>query len=239
MNNKRKKWWLIVVAFVLTIVMVGCGTKKDDTTKVGEVFINRFIYNEDKEEFKELFVDGDTLGKQLQLMVSSFQNNFSEVFDPIVGTLDEREKNEIVKGLMKKVKTTTSFETKMETKGKDQLIVTYQIKGFDYASLVEKTLTNLLTQITTMENESDVNKKEAVMVSFFDALNEVTEPTKQVDVSLTFEQEKKQWVIKEGQDKEIHQIMLAFLTGTHNDKEYNEQMKQVIEGVVKEADSKL
>ncbi|MFC6347428.1 DUF5105 domain-containing protein [Vagococcus carniphilus] len=235
-----KKNKIVLLCFFIGIfIFSGCSNKGLDEKEVSKVFIEDFIYHKETEKFKENFVEGDILSKQLTIMTTGVEDTFSGVFDPITGPLSEKEKKQISDGLMKKVRETSSYKYKVKEGKKNQIEVTYQIKGFDYPHLVEQTLDGVLGELMKETDMKASTSKQMILHSFSDALSKGKESKKSTEVTIKFEKVKKQWQIVEGQDDKLELILLAFISGYNNKSNYEKEMNTMLESSINNAKSKL
>ena len=76
-----KKNKIVLLCFFIGIfIFSGCSNKGLDEKEVSKVFIEDFIYHKETEKFKENFVEGDILSKQLTIMTTGVEDTFSGVF---------------------------------------------------------------------------------------------------------------------------------------------------------------
>ncbi|MDT2833348.1 DUF5105 domain-containing protein [Vagococcus carniphilus] len=235
-----KKNKIVLLCFFMGIfIFSGCSNKGMDEKEISRVFIEDFIYHKETKKFKENFVDGDILSKQLTIMTTNFEDTFSGVFDPITGPLSNDEKKQISDGLMKQVKETSSYKYKVKEGEKNQIEVTYQITGFDYAHLVEQTLDGVLGELMKETDMKASTSKQMILHSFSNALSKGKESKKETEVTLKLEKVKKEWQIVEGQDDKLESILLAFISGYNNKSNYEKAMNSMLENSINNAKSKL
>ena len=235
----KKRHYILVLSFLMMIFVSGCSKKSAEPKEVANIFMNHFIYQKDTDKFKETFVDGDLLSKQLSLMTDTFENTFSDVFDSVVGNLTEEEKDKISTDLMTKVREKSSYISSVKELDKKKIEVTYEISGFDYASLVEKTLESVFKELLRETDLSDNVAKRGLISSFDDALEETSYVDKQIFITLTFEKVKNQWQLSENQDEKLEEILLAVVSGTKDKEAYDEKMSEMLERALKKASDTL
>ncbi|MGO3732836.1 MAG: DUF5105 domain-containing protein [Vagococcus sp.] len=237
----RKKRIGISILILSLLVLISCGKKEKTIEDIGPLFVENFIYHKESETFKETFVDGDLLEKQLTLLTNTFEINFEDVFDPITGNLSDQEREEISTNLMSKMQEMSSYEYKVVEDKKNYGIIDYHIKGFDYARLIELTMDKLMDKMRHDESikSGTPESKEAVMTSFFDALDNSKSCEEEVTVSLTFESSKKKWQLSDKQDDAVNRLLLAFVSGTNSQQEYDERMNEAIKRAVDRAQKTL
>ena len=75
-KTMKKKKAILVSAILFLFILSSCGKKGLEAEKVGPLFVDHFIYQKDSKDFKENFVEGDFLSKQLTLMTATFEDTF-------------------------------------------------------------------------------------------------------------------------------------------------------------------
>lgn len=231
----RKNKYLLIVVVVMLFVISGCSKNKVDADKMSEMFIDKFIYDKEDENFDKSFVEGDLLSKQLTLMTKTFEDTFSDVFDSVVGNLSDEEKNKISASLMDKVRKESNYTSTVKEVDKNKVEVTYKIQGFDYASLVENTLASVFTKLMKEESATDDQMKQGLLDSFDEALVNAKSVDNVVNIKLVFEQVKGQWQIYDDQDEELEQILLAFVAGVNDKEQYESEMAEMLERALEKA----
>lgn len=240
-NMSWKKMIAVMIVILPLLFLGSCGKKGKTLDEVGALFVDNYIYHKDSEAFKDNFVEGELLEKQLTLLTNSFEINFEDVFDPITGSLSDKEREEISTNLMGKVQEISSYEYKVVEDKKQNGTVIYEIKGFDYAHLIEVTMGKLMDRMHQDETIKTGTQaaKEAVMASFFDALNDSVRCDEKVTVSVKFESVKKQWQLSGHQDEAVNHLLLAFVSGTNSQQEYDKRMNDAVERAVNKAKQTL
>jgi hypothetical protein len=226
----KKKIYIIVSAVLLVITLTGCFKKNMEADEVGSLFVDHFIYQKKDAEFKENFVDGELLSKQLLLMTSTFEDTFSNVFDSVATDFSPEEKNQLSTGLMKSV---------TEKIDKNRIQVTYTIHGLDYSDLVEKTLESIFKELMKNPEYSDESGKKGLLQAFDQSLESAKSVEKSVEVSLVFEKNKKKWELSENQDDELEELLFSFISGTNDKVQYEKDMNQMLERAIKNASNSL
>lgn len=238
-----KKFKSIVLALVLFLLFIlgGCQSKELTPEKIGETFVNNFIYYEDSGEFRDYFVDGKILEKQLRVKINSFQTHFSDVFDPVVGELSEKDKEKLASSLMEAVQKKSEYELRIQEETENEMTVVYEIRGLDYAKVIENTLGNIIELMTVNEGIEKENKEseEAVISGFLSALNKAETKKTAVTVELSFVKQKDKWMLKSNQDQAVNELMLSFISGVNDDASYDRETEQAIEQAIKIAEKKL
>ncbi len=235
----KKNRLVIICFFIMAFLLSGCSNKGLDEQEVAKIFIEDFIYHEETTKFKENFVDGDILSKQLTIMTTTLEDTFSGVFDPITGPLSEKQKKQVSEGLMKKMRETSSYQYDVKKIEKNQIKVTYKIEGFNYSSLVSETLNGVLDELMKETEVKPTTSKQMILTSFTEALSKGEKNSKATEVSLEFEKVKSKWQITEGQDKELEQILFAFISGYNNKADYEKEMNAMLENSINAAKIKL
>ncbi|HCM88420.1 MULTISPECIES: DUF5105 domain-containing protein [Vagococcus] len=235
----KKKSMLLIPFLMVLFLVTGCGKKGLDGDEISKVFIENFIYEKEADKFKENFVDGDILSKQLSIMTDGFQESFSEVFDPVAGPLSAKEKEEISSGLMKEVREKSDYNYTIKEESKNNIMVTYKIKGFNYSSLVETTLKGVSTEIKINNSTDPKQTKRMILSAFSDALDKGKVMEKETKVTMKFKKEKKKWVLAENQDETLEVLLLSFITGYNDKKEYSKEMTHTVQRSVTQAKSSL
>ena len=231
----KKKKGILISAILFLFILSSCGKKGLEPEKVGPLFVDHFIYQKDSKDFKENFVEGDFLSKQLTLMTATFEDTFSDVFDSVVTNLTEEEKQKLSEDLMKQVRTKSEYHTTVKEIDKKTIEVTYQIKGFDYSDLVEKTLESVFKELMKETNYSENEAKQGLLAAFEEALENSHSVQEEVEVSLLFTKNKKQWELAENQDDKLENILLAFISGAHDKESYTNEMNEMLERAIKKA----
>lgn len=230
---KKKRYYLVSLLVVLVIIISGCGKKSVEPDKVAQTFMNHYIYQKDTKEFKDTFVDGEMLSKELTLITNTFEESFSDVFDSVVGDLTQPEKEKIAEDLMKTVRKKSTYSYTVKPIDKKHIEVTYEINGFDYADLVEKTLNSVFKELLRDVEISEKVAKHGLILAFDEALEESKRADKQVFITLNFEKNKKQWQLSNNQDKELEAILLAFVSGVKDKEKYDKEMNDMLDRVAK------
>lgn len=231
----KKKNQLIVIILLLILIVSGCSKKAVDAEKMSSIFIDKFLYDKESDDFEDIFVEGDILGKQLTLMTKTFEDTFSDVFDSITGELSDDEKNEISANLMKQVRKESSYTYSVKEVDKSKVEVTYNIEGFDYATLVENTLESVFSKLMKEESPDENQMKQGLLDSFDEALQNVKAVSEIVSVPIVFEKVKGKWQLYDNQDEELEQILLAFVAGVNDKEQYDKEMNDMLERAVKKA----
>lgn len=234
----KKKRNIFISVLLLLIVVSGCSKKGLEADKVGPLFAEQFIYQQEEASFKENFVEGELLSKQLILMTATFEDTFSNVFDSVVTGLTEEEKDGLASSLMKKVREESEYKTSVKEKDKKTIEVTYKIKGFDYSGLVEITLESVFKELMKETSYSESDAKKGLLSSFDQALEKSTSVNEYIEISLLFNRNKKQWELAENQDEKLEQMLLAFISGAENKDTYNQEMTDMLERAIKKATDK-
>ena len=235
----KKKIYIMVSAVLLVITLTGCFKKNMEADEVGSLFVDHFIYQKKEAEFKENFVDGELLSKQLLLMTSTFEDTFSNVFDSVTTNFSPEEKNQLSTGLMKSVREHSHYKVKTEKIDKNRIQVTYTIHGLDYSDLVEKTLESIFKELMKNPEYSDEGGKKELLQAFDQSLESAKPVEKSVEVSLFFEKNKKKWELSENQDNELEELLFSFISGTNDKVQYEKDMNQMLERAIKNASNSL
>ncbi len=234
----KKNWFYILLISLLSIGLTGCGEKGLPDDEVGKLFVDRLVYDKRSKEFKESFVDGDVLDKQMQVMTVSMQESFSTVFDAVADNLTDDEREKISQGLMERVRKTAQYEVESSAEGKDKIKVTYHIQGFDYPEFVGRMMTNMLKTGEEFEPNSQ-EAEQLVFLSYFEALEDTEESPDIVDVTINFERQKKQWLVSDNQDEDVDRLLLAFMSGTSSSDSYEIKVNDAVNQAVEEAKKRL
>lgn len=241
MTVKKSISWFIVMLCLL--ICTGCSKKNQiETEAVGPLFVDNFIYNKDKEVFVEQFVDGDMLEKHLTVMMNEVQYHFSSVFDTVVEDISVEEKMDLSNHLMENIHSKTTYEVTTTTNEKgNEIEVVYHVKGLDYGEVVHQTMLGIVEAILNEDivDPSGEASKEFIIKAFYQALEQTAVSENVVDVPLLFEKIKGQWQLKANQDDNINELLFAFMTGTKDREEYDEEMANMIDRVTTEATDKL
>lgn len=241
MTVRKKTSWL--VAMLCLLIFTGCSRKNQiEPEAVGPLFVDNFIYDKDKELFVEQFVDGDMLEKHLTVMMNEVQYHFSSVFDTVVEDISVEEKMDLSHQLMENIhsKTTYDVDTTTNEKG-NEIDVNYHIHGLDYGEVVHQTMLGIVEAILNEDiiEPSGEASKEFIIKAFYEALKQTPVSDSTVEVSLVFEKIKGQWQLAANQDDKISELLFAFMTGTKDRAEYEEEMANMIDRVTTEATDKL
>lgn len=238
-GRKMKKKKNVLISVILFIILVsGCGKKSLEPEKVGALFVDQFIYQQEDVAFKENFIEGEFLSKQLLLMTTTFEDTFSDVFDSVVTNLTTEEKDELSSSLMRKVREESDYTATAKEIDKKTIEVTYKIKGFDYSKLVETTLESVFKELMKETNYTENDAKQGLLSSFDQALEKSASVSDDVEVSLLFKQNKKQWELAEDQDEKLEQMLLAFISGVEDKGTYNQEMNNMLERAIEKASDK-
>ncbi len=235
----KKKIMVLIPFFIVLFLVTGCGKKGLTGEEIAKVFIENFIYEKEADKFKENLVEGDLLSKQLSIMTDGFQESFSEVFDPISGPLSTKEKEKISSGLMKEVRGKSEYDYIVKEESKNNIMVTYKIKGFDYSNLVETTLKGVSKEIKMSNSSEPDQTKRMILSAFSDALDKGKVMEKETKVTVNFKKEKKKWVLADNQDETLEVLLLSFITGYNDKKEYSKEMTNTVQRSVTQAKSSL
>ncbi|MGX7012979.1 DUF5105 domain-containing protein [Vagococcus silagei] len=238
---KKIKSFGIAMMTILLFILAGCQSKELTPQTVGTTFVNNFIYYKDSKNFKEYFVEGDLLEKQLRVKMNTFESHFSDVFDAIVDELSDKDKDKLSASLIEAVQNKAKYEVNVIDETDEFVKISYDIRGLDYAQVIENTLTNILDKpiVSEENNDKTAELQEAVMSSFLSALNKSDTKKVSVKVELTFLKDKRQWKLKDGQDKEINQLMLAFIAGVNDMETYEQETNKAVQNAVQKAEKKL
>ncbi|WP_454460148.1 hypothetical protein [Vagococcus sp. JNUCC 83] len=194
------------------------------------LFANRLFYDTQVDEYKEMFSDSQLYNKRSQEVEEDLQNNFATVFEPISGTLSKSEREDISISLIDKVREKASYSYTIDKNSKNDIKVTYHIKGFDYARLVGVTMSNLIENEDNIEIGS-VGAKHIVTTAYYDALEKASSIDKPVDISIHFKRDdNKKWLVdtKKSKEKDIQNLLFVFMTGKKHDDEYEKKMMEDI-----------
>ncbi|MGX4687531.1 hypothetical protein JNUCC83_11865 [Vagococcus sp. JNUCC 83] len=227
---KHKKKLVLVFCMVILFCLSGCSSKGEDANKVVSLFANRLFYDTQVDEYKEMFSDSQLYNKRSQEVEEDLQNNFATVFEPISGTLSKSEREDISISLIDKVREKASYSYTIDKNSKNDIKVTYHIKGFDYARLVGVTMSNLIENEDNIEIGS-VGAKHIVTTAYYDALEKASSIDKPVDISIHFKRDdNKKWLVdtKKSKEKDIQNLLFVFMTGKKHDDEYEKKMMEDI-----------
>lgn len=235
----KKKIYIIISSVLLLGALTGCFKKGIEAEEVGSLFVDHFIYQKRESEFRENFVEGELLSKQLLLMTSTFEDTFSDVFDSVVTDFKPEEKDELSTGLMKSVREHSDYKIETKKINKNKIQVTYKINGLNYANLVENTLESIFKELMKNPEYSDETGKKALLQAFEHSLESAKPVEKSVQVSLLFEKNKQKWDLSKNQDEELEELLFSFISGMNDKNQYEKEMNKMLERTIKDASNSL
>lgn len=242
MLKDKKQWFLLLSALVL-FFLSGCSSKNDNPDEIASLFANRLFYNEQLSDYQKTFSDSELFNKRLKEVEEDLENNFATVFEPISGKLSKSEREDISKSLIDKVRETTSYTYTIDEQSKNELKVTYHVKGFDYARLVAMMMANLLEHQDKIDIGS-VGAKHLVTTAYYEALEKSMSIVEPVDINVWFEKDdNKKWLVdsKKTSETDVENLLFVFMTGKVHDDNYEQNMLEEINQIVareKEKDTK-
>ncbi len=228
----KRKTYLLCSLIILVMTLGACGKKALTSEEVGSLFVDHFIYQQQDEAFKETFVEGELLSKQLKLMTNVFEDSFSDVFDSVVDNLTDEEKEQLSTDLMRTVRKKSSYELKTQEIDKKRVEVTYTIHGFDYSHLVEQTLETVFRELMKSPSLSSDNQKTGLLLAYEEGLEKGQTKKEATEVSLIFEKDKKKWQLADNQDDELEKLLLAFISGINDKDQYNKEMSDMLKRTI-------
>lgn len=229
-----KKKYLWPVLLIVSLVMVLGGCKKPEpiaAEKAATLFINRFVYEKDSEEFEKNFKDSQELKEVMTKNTQNFKDNFLAGLTST--SISEKTADELFATLFQQVQKKTSYAVEVKAENDETAQIVYHVTGIDFPQLIKKTDEDLLAAI--QKNTSIAKDNEKLMQTIIEILQknlkDLKVKTQPTEITVTFAKDKDQWVIPQDQSEKISNLYLAFISGAKNQEELNSQLDKVAEDV--------
>lgn len=229
---KKKYLWTSLLVLGVLFVLGGC--KKAEpiaAEKAATLFINRFVYEKDSEEFEENFKDSDDLKKVMTENTQNFKDNFLAGLTST--SVSEKTADELFATLFQQVQEKTSYAVEVKAENKETAQVVYHVTGIDFPKLIQKTDEDLLAAIQkdTSIAKDDEKMMQRILEILQTNLKDLKVKTEPVAITVTFSKNQAQWLIAQDQSEKISNLYLAFVSGAKNQAELTSQLEKVAEDV--------
>jgi uncharacterized protein YcfL len=236
-----KKKLALVFATLALMVLAGCGKEGISAKDAGSLFANELVFHTKTEQFENEFVDGKNLAKALNLATTNISTNFFKDFSTGEGTVDEATTKELTAQLLSQTDKQAKYVTVVKKDSKKNAIISYQVYGLDYVSMMKLTTQNVMNALlkdrklaTDQKRVTDLTVKEIKQ-----NLEETEMKPQVVETDLTFGQQDGKWYIKDGQEDKIRNLYLSFVTGEKNQAALDAEMKKSVDAVAKKVQAQL
>lgn len=229
----KKRWF--VVLFSLLTVLSGCGHSAHEYT--GEIFINRLAYQKEGQAFNELFENGAQLGAELDANKTKFKQAFSENLTAEDQQASEALIDELTDRLFRQVAMKTRFRIADIKETGSTIKITYLVTGLDFIGAMKETSREVIQQ--ALEEPDFAEKEQHILKETLTILNQNVDIIKiesePIELSIVLEKKGGVWHIPNDQKQQTYHLFMAFMTGTKNTKDMNQQLYKASSQVFEEA----
>lgn len=229
---------VLLLLGILSFSLAGCQTKGIEPSETAEIYLNKMIYNKDKEKFAKNFENSHKQEKELKNISENFSASFLEGMKQSGGEISSERSEEISKKLWGKIKNETSFKVKTVKKTDSGAQVTYLVYGLDLVSIMKNT-----TQATLDEALKDQAKYAQAEVAtlldmaienFEQAIDNGKSVKKATEITLNFTLNHGKWSVSKKDQEKFNDIAFAFLTGQDKQSTFQEKSNAAMEEVTQE-----
>lgn len=239
MENKKKLSSFIIVMSVL--FFVGCTSSTVSPKEAGKLFIDFFVYEKKSDDFQKNFDKSKVLEKSMKKNADTFKESFITSFEKLGGSTSKKEAEAFSNSLIKQMKSKTSFTVEKTEEAKDGIIMTYNIYGLDFNSLLKSSLDDIVDNM--VNDDAFAQTDEELIQDTLTVLNNHVKDAsivkKPIEVKIAFTYKKGEWNLADGQDDVMKDIYLSFLTGSKSRTDYYEQTNELLQNAMSQATVKL
>lgn len=236
----KKKLGLISIV-LMAFLLASCGAKAIPAEEVAELFVNRLVYKKDNEKFIKNFRDGEKTASELDKIGKDFEENFVTGLSSTGVDISEKQAKSLTTELLKQVKAKSEYTVVTIDETKNGATITYYVTGLDLVNtmldMTRQLIKDALDNPEIAQNEQKT--LDATIKILEDKVKTIKISSDPVELKVRLEKEKGQWFIPSDQKENVANLYMAFISGTKDMQEMNDQLADGLNRVVEEVTENL
>ncbi|MBO0421363.1 DUF5105 domain-containing protein [Enterococcus plantarum] len=230
-----KKLWITSLLLV-GIFLTSCGSRGISAEDAGALFVDRLVYQKEKNNFAKEFRDGEQVGKELDQNSKTFEENFVKGLSSTGAKVPEKQADQLTNELLQQAREKATYKIVQIDETKTGATISYYVTGLDLVSAMQEMTRQLVKD--TLANPEIAKDEQKTLEATFSILEErvksIKIKTDPVELTLRLEKEKGKWFVPDNQKTAVSNLFMSFISGSKDTNTMNEELEEALNEVAKE-----